>query len=843
MDGLQLTGANGPWLRLRGMQDSMVADPNGAPYPLWSGVNQGYGIAERRETLRQLRDRGFRVVSILEWSPASWPGGIRSGGEERLPLDLKEAYNRCRALARTYGDLIEYWEIENEPDISFVWENAETMVAYVKACSLGLRAGNADRAEARERASASHQTLATRNQQPASSDQPLATSNQPQPPASSLVMSPPFALPPGPYFAQMAANDYLAYVDAFNYHYYGFAEDFGAVRDRWIEALGEAEQVASRQSLGTSYQPPATSHQSPSPSDQQLATRLPIFLTEYGFGLLDADARWNTAGRERQQRWFEKVLPAITDGKITGAMVFVLTPYYEGLINEFGLLANLPEGFDASKNPRWVAPNGEVNSRKSLVSSEQSSATSTQQPVPSDKPLATSLQLPVTSDQPLDTRATLVPVVLDFVSGKDLIQLKRYNGHLVVGGDVSGRSGEFAIVVHQLGDQPVPGELTVTLEEGRLAEATPSLASRDQSLGSSPPPPAKDSARSDRQPATSPPPPPPRVALRSSQVAIPESNWPDANTPIITTSNGETYAVSPALEFLAEAAVEASRQSLAARHQSVAASRQTLVSRPQSLETSYQQPAPSDQSLATRLTFPSNELLATSHLKLTATIPAIRQDGVALRARFVPADGSRPVILETRLFPIQTGLSNVEVERFNFPIEANRETAAALLARPLAEGEAALEPQGRWLVTPGVSVEELPNGWRFTVTDLPPEYLRPAQVELPLPPNWKWPADTFFNCSYRFVTDDPQRMEECETYFRTMAGNLYQVWPRWTAKNQPQSYLERRDNYTSSFFGRANGPWRFTEQQPASLVFMLRPRTLPAVFEITNPRLLRFTAP
>lgn len=132
----------GSWLRLRGMEQSAVIDAQGKEEPPYSQATPPVPVVERRAALQRLRTQGYRLVALLGWDEGTWRQGVRDPRSLRqLPLDLREAFARCRLLAATYGDLVDYWEIGNEPDISFVEENPETYAAYLKACYLGVRRG------------------------------------------------------------------------------------------------------------------------------------------------------------------------------------------------------------------------------------------------------------------------------------------------------------------------------------------------------------------------------------------------------------------------------------------------------------------------------------------------------------------------------------------------------------------------------------------------------------------------------------------------------------------------------------------------------------------------------
>jgi hypothetical protein len=82
-----------------------------------------------------------------------------------------------------------------------------------------------------------------------------------------------------------------------------------------------------------------------------------------------------------------------------------------------------------------------------------------------------------------------------------------------------------------------------------------------------------------------------------------------------------------------------------------------------------------------------------------------------------------------------------------------------------------------------------------------------------------------------------------DPYIRTKNGNLFQTWQRLHAKEGWQSYMERMGNFTMGFFGRANLPWRFADNEPAALVFFFRPEQLPVTFEIRRAQVLEYAAP
>ena len=97
--------------------------------------------------------------------------------------------------------------------------------------------------------------------------------------------------------------------------------------------------------------------------------------------------------------------------------------------------------------------------------------------------------------------------------------------------------------------------------------------------------------------------------------------------------------------------------------------------------------------------------------------------------------------------------------------------------------------------------------------------------------------------SKRVRPDTPERREALEMYFRTRNGNLYATWPRLTATGQWARYMERMGNFSMAFYGRANPPWRFKDNEPVALVFFFRPAALPATFEIRGAQVAEFSEP
>jgi len=297
-DALQRVGVSAettPWLRV-------------------GGVGRTYGSETRliamRSRLEATKEEGFKVVCLVNWANSSWQGGARGEQGHHLPVDLMEAYERCRFLGRELGDVVSAWEIDNEPDIFFVRDPAQVYASYLKACYLGFRAGDAERGDGR----------------------------------LTPVWMAPLALPPGPFFQQLVDNDFWRYTDAFNYHFYGYADDFTGMCLQWERALEDTD-----------------------------APEVPRVITEYGYGLLPGEAAGLTEARLEQRDWFKRVLAQMDALPVDAAMAFVLMPYLEAPGREFGLTQNVRrEGLALEGLPTPALDY--LNTRKQEVAAQRSYA-------------------------------------------------------------------------------------------------------------------------------------------------------------------------------------------------------------------------------------------------------------------------------------------------------------------------------------------------------------------------------------------------------------------------------------------------------------------------------------
>ncbi|HVZ63802.1 MAG TPA: hypothetical protein VG936_04375 [Lacunisphaera sp.] len=271
---------HGAWVRLRGIDE--------------------HKILETRTALRYLKTLGLRTCVLLRWPAKDWK-------HKYLPEDLREPFERGRRLGAAYTDLVDAWEIDNEPDLGFVPELPERYAAFLKANYLGLKAGRMGRGVA-------------------------------------LVLNGAMGLPPGPWLEHFAANDGFAYIDGFNYHYYGYSDDFTGVYRAFENALAQVSISAS--------------HLSANSASSVFKRNWPIFLSEIGYGMLSKEARNTKEGRLRQWRWFKSIGEQIAQLKIEGPMAFYLPPYLEYGMYEYGLTAPASAGAstkDQGSPTKWIA--------------------------------------------------------------------------------------------------------------------------------------------------------------------------------------------------------------------------------------------------------------------------------------------------------------------------------------------------------------------------------------------------------------------------------------------------------------------------------------------------------
>lgn len=437
-----LDGTHGTWARMRELPD-----------PAREGAQER--VEATRDGLQKLKQRGVRTAVRLFGVPRAIK---REGEGGRVPADLREAYAYGRRLGLHY-DLVDVWEIHNEPDIGFLAENPETYAAYLKAMYLGVKAGAANalqpglgrKIELKEPLTDSAWGLRKRSRADLNLKSAAFMRERRQP----LVIMAPLALPPGPYLERLWENGIASYTDGFDFHYYGYAEDFTGVYRQFEDAVRTLDRRERNAGL------------------RARRKRLPVFITEYGYGLLSGDARDTVEGRVRQWRWFAEVARQIKALRPEGPMAFMWTPFHEAGLNEFGLTM-----------PMAAGNAGEGGANASQAADVRDGFAPGDFGLEREAPWMRRIGLKVgdwfaspalaylwdyAERNPYRSRSWTVhaapasPVVIDLISGRGMTQMKSSGGYLLdaasarAGGQI--RAGEARLVIYNFGETEVAGRL------------------------------------------------------------------------------------------------------------------------------------------------------------------------------------------------------------------------------------------------------------------------------------------------------------------------------------------------------------------------------------------------
>ena len=142
---------------------------------------------QRLRVWRQSKAAGYRILAF-----ATLPDGLQPEDPDNvLPEDLAAVFEESFRLARMAGSDVDAWEMNNEPETSYLRDLPDRAVAYQKAVYLGLKAGGAPR------------------------------------PVNVLMGA--LALPPGPWLERASRNGLYDYTDGVNFHFYGRASDLTGV--------------------------------------------------------------------------------------------------------------------------------------------------------------------------------------------------------------------------------------------------------------------------------------------------------------------------------------------------------------------------------------------------------------------------------------------------------------------------------------------------------------------------------------------------------------------------------------------------------------------------------------
>jgi hypothetical protein len=213
-----------------------------------------------RPKCRAYHDAGIFVVAF-----ASLPQSVkREQAGNVLPENLLAVYAQGKLLGRDFAGLVDAWEMVGEADVGYCTDLPERTVAYQKALYLGIKAG------ARE-AGAS-------------------------PP---LVLMGALALPPGPWLERATKNGLLDYTDAYNFHFYGYAEELTDVIQAHRAFLANApEFLATRGHKDHPNVSEILSMRSMCSFVANPSEALPLWITECGLNAVKPDDFLNAQRRK-----------------------------------------------------------------------------------------------------------------------------------------------------------------------------------------------------------------------------------------------------------------------------------------------------------------------------------------------------------------------------------------------------------------------------------------------------------------------------------------------------------------------------------------------------------------
>ena len=230
---------------------------------------------------------GFMVVAFGR-ETAALPGVNKRWG---VSPDLAAVYAEGRRIGREYAAYVDVWELHNEPDTGYVPDLPDFFMAHEKALYLGLKAG------AKE-----------------------AGKNTP------VIMGALGALP-GPWWERAVDNGLLDYAEAYNFHFYGNADELSAVirahRIAQLEAM--RGRPRSQFKLKLTGRPADRSSHQPVASNQRPRANLPLWITECGVDAMIKGDFFNAERRAYQAEFtVETAKQALAAPDVAVFMPFIL---------------------------------------------------------------------------------------------------------------------------------------------------------------------------------------------------------------------------------------------------------------------------------------------------------------------------------------------------------------------------------------------------------------------------------------------------------------------------------------------------------------------------------------
>jgi hypothetical protein len=662
------------WLRLRGMESPAAV------------------TAPRRSALAKLRLKGYHLVALLTWPDGTWASGVRLDNPiRRTPYDLREAFGRCRALASAYGDLVDYWEIGNEPDISYLEENPETYASYLKACYLGIRA------------------------------------SAPGPEPFSGVLMAPLALPPGPYLEAFLRNRGLQYTDGFNYHYYGYAEDFTGVYRQFRDAVegGAPDSGGTNPHFETEFYPDGAGMaaketdvfgRGSGPSAESLATLLSRHLASEE-PELGQDGRWLTT-------------PGVEVTEADDLWRFNVSGPAPGPLRPAMAELPLPSGWKPSMDDL-------LSLEFRIRPSPGAEPRSVRRPRPDSYLPKATAEAAIPAPRPGMRK---LPVFLTEY-GYGLLSAQARNS-------AEGRERQrawFESVSAQAGRAGIEAGMAFLLRPYVERETDEFGLLTDTPLG-------RSHAGKDRRFLPDYPSPALSALLDSGRRPMKVQRW-DTSEPKAATTVVLDFVSGPGL--------------LRAKSYSGYFVQERAGTRPGGRIVVYN----------------FSDSAASGELRLSGTSWLFQDGSAALSLNLGPNDRREVAVNVT----VAANGFSPQRSIATFHSGSNERPAAPIIAAPP--------------LSPIRQAE------------------KPAPAVIPT------------------LQSEPMQAE-FEVYIRTSNGNLYQTWPRLVATANWKPYTERLGNFTMAFFGRAEMPWRFSENKPVALEFFFRPAKYPLSFEIRRPRIV-----
>jgi hypothetical protein len=237
----------------------------------------------------ELKAAGFHVVSFLGLPPVP----VEQGGDA-LPEDLLAVFAAAKAMQQSHGPYVDTWEMVCEPDVGYCRDLPDRVAAFQKAVYLGIKSESESEGES-ERGKAEGAARAP------------------------LVLMGALALPPGPWLERAARNGLLDYTDAYNFHFYGFADDLaGVIRAheafaaKWVDlrtrTIVGSDLVSGPDDSGRSARKarPYDSNGGPSFASEALSVSkfqlsdFPVWITECGLNAVVPDDFLNSERRGLQ---------------------------------------------------------------------------------------------------------------------------------------------------------------------------------------------------------------------------------------------------------------------------------------------------------------------------------------------------------------------------------------------------------------------------------------------------------------------------------------------------------------------------------------------------------------